>query len=128
MTERPYYFTLQGHFAIPCNDTEEWLRVFGSMDRNVRKTQVGPFDISTVFLGIDHNHFARDGADPILFETMIFGGDDAEVDYQTRCSTWDEAEQMHVAAEVVAAGLVARVKAAMSAAFPAVTDLPRETP
>jgi hypothetical protein len=30
-------------------------------------------EVSTVFLGVDHNFFGVGG--PILFETMIFGGD-----------------------------------------------------
>ena len=40
-----------------------------------------------------------------IFETMIFGaafsGDD---EYQTRCSTWDEAEAIHRAAIEVVKG------------------------
>ena len=53
----------------------------------VRKTYVGEAHISTVFLCIDHNHFGE--GTPILFETMIFGGDSD--DHQERYSTWDEA-------------------------------------
>lgn len=46
--------------------------------------------VSTVFLGIDHRYLEPR---PVLFETMVFGGPlDGEMD---RCSTWDEAEQMH---------------------------------
>ncbi len=42
--------------------------------------------VSTVFLGIDHNHF---GSKPILWETMIFGG---RLDgYQERYETFDDA-------------------------------------
>lgn len=40
-----------------------------SADRLLAKTQVGPFRVSTVFLGID----CRSGkGPPILFETMVF--------------------------------------------------------
>lgn len=49
--------------------------------------------VSTVFLGIDHGYLERK---PLLFETMIFGG--AHDQYQERCSTWEEAELMHVIA------------------------------
>lgn len=47
--------------------------------------------VSTVFLGIDHG-FGR-GDEPILFETMVFGGKlDGD---QARVATWDEAEKKH---------------------------------
>lgn len=54
--------------------------------------------VSTIFLGLDHN-FANMGPGqskhkPILFETMIFGTTQLP-DYQTRCCTWAEAEEMH---------------------------------
>lgn len=57
---------------------------------------IGVVHVSTVFLGLDHRHFG-DGP-PILFESMIFGGDHDQE--QRRCCTWDEAEKMH--AEMVA--------------------------
>ena len=47
--------------------------------------------ISTVFLGIDHN-FGAEGP-PLLFETMIFGGERDE--YQVRTATWADAELAH---------------------------------
>lgn len=47
--------------------------------------------VSTVFLGIDHSY--SDNGEPILFETMTFGGNFAY--YQERCCTWEEAELMH---------------------------------
>jgi hypothetical protein len=63
----------------------------------VALTTIGQVDISTVFLGLDHNFF---GGKPLLFETMVFGGDNNE--YQNRCSTWEEAESMHqLAVEMV---------------------------
>ena len=49
--------------------------------------------VSTVFLGLDH---AFDGGTPLLFETMIFGGEHDE--YQERYATWDEAEAGHLVA------------------------------
>lgn len=59
----------------------------------VGKTNVGPFFVSTVFLGIDHR-FGTDGP-PILFETMIFRGESMSEEYQTRYATWNEAEAGH---------------------------------
>ena len=48
-------------------------------------------EISTVFLGIDHSFSGA--KEPLLFETMVFGGPlDQEMD---RCSTYKQAERMH---------------------------------
>ena len=68
--------------------------------RRVDKDCIGDVEVSTVFLGLDHQYGS---GPPILFETMVFGGPlDGE---QERCSTWEEAEAMHAA-------MVERVKAA----------------
>jgi len=47
--------------------------------------------VSTMFLGMDHGGYMDDV--PILFETMVFGGPNDQ--YMDRCSTWEEAEDMH---------------------------------
>jgi hypothetical protein len=52
---------------------------------------------STVFIGLDHNW--GEGP-PLVFETMIFGGEFDQ--YQYRYSTWAEAEAGHA----VAVGMV----------------------
>lgn len=58
--------------------------------RRVDRTTIGDVRVSTVFLGVDHGH----GSDrPILFETMIFGGERHEE--QRRYCTWQEAEEGH---------------------------------
>lgn len=68
-------------------------------DRRVAETEIEGVRVSTVFLGLDHSDFTRSST-PVLFETMIFGGEhDA---YQERCCTWDEAEQMHARAVITA--------------------------
>ena len=62
-------------------------------DRKVARTDFpNGMWVSTVFLGLDHNHWGR--GPPLLFETMIFGAKDGS-EYQERCSTWEEAEEMH---------------------------------
>ncbi len=86
------FYTLDDHKnPVPCT-----LETWGSMYQNpefkrVAFDEVDGFDISTVFLGIDHNHF---GGRPILFETMVFNkqGDDV---FQDRYHTWDEAVKGH---------------------------------
>lgn len=67
----------------------QWMETPGV--RRVDKTTYGDVEVSTVFLGLDHR-FVDEG-EPILFETMIFGG---ELDEETdRCCTYAEAETMH---------------------------------
>ena len=92
---RPHYYILDGHTPIPTNDMDEWEGLLvNAQARTVAKTSIGNIEISTVFLGLDHNFY--DGGPPLLFETMIFGGHLDQ--YQERCSTWEEAEQQHAKA------------------------------
>ena len=79
-------------------DLISWASWYGKADRKVKKDKVGDVSVSTVFLGLDHQW--GDGP-PLLFETMVFGGElDQEMD---RYSTWEEAESGH-------AKMVERVK------------------
>lgn len=66
-------------------------RWFETGNRRVASDYIGNVFISTVFLGIDHS-FHVDGP-PILYETMIFGGDHDQ--YQDRYSTKEEAIAGH---------------------------------
>jgi hypothetical protein len=67
--------------------------------RRVGLTNVGPFVVSTVFLGMDHS--LRDTGLPVLWETMIFGlGDDEE--YCERYTSREAAEQGHAEAVALA--------------------------
>lgn len=85
-----YYYILEGKIAKPVDDAIEWAKRFEASNRTVKKTQLPDCDVSTVFLGINHRHGA--GA-PILFETMIFGGE--HDGFCERYSTWEEAEAGH---------------------------------
>ena len=91
-------YILEGKIPKLIDDTVAWARWFESADRHVARTQVGELYVSTVFLGLDHN-FHGISSLPILFETMIFGG---EIEYQERYSTWEEAEKGHKRAVRVA--------------------------
>jgi len=73
---------------------EVWAQAF-SLPRHVGHTQVGGVTVSTVWLGIDH---AYGGGPPLIFETMVFGGDHDEDVW--RYATEDEARLGH--ASVVA--------------------------
>ena len=88
------HYKLDGKTPVPLPEKQlfEWAEWYSNANRVVKQEKVGPYEVSTVFLGLDHNH-AQAGP-PILFETMIFSESEA-VDYQRRCSTWDQALAMH---------------------------------
>ena len=86
-------YILDGKKAVPCNDLMAWADWFETADRHVAQEAVGDIQVSTVFLGLNYRWGS---GEPLLFETMIFGGPDDG--YQTRCSTWEEAVAMHAKA------------------------------
>lgn len=73
-------------------DIYKWAKWFEQGDdvRRIAFTKLEGADVSTVFLGIDH---AYSGEKPVLFETMIFGGEHDE--YQERYHTLEEAMLGH---------------------------------
>jgi hypothetical protein len=93
--------------AVPIEDMGEWtLSRLESMRRvasTLLKVEEEEVHISTVFLGVDHSfNIGEEETPPILFETMIFGGKSSE--YQNRCSTWNEAIEMHLTGVAIALG------------------------
>lgn len=86
-------YILEGKVPVPCDDIITWGRWFETANRRVAKSMIGDVEVSTVFLGLDHSFGS---GPPILFETMIFGGEHDQD--QWRCSTWEEAEKQHAAA------------------------------
>lgn len=88
-----YIIGPDGKTPIPEPNLHKWGAWFQSsfVARRVALTEVGDVSISTVFLGLDHNFF-RSG-DPLLFETMVFGG--ALNEECERYSTWDGALAGH---------------------------------
>ena len=84
------HYILDGHKVVPV-DLMTWAKWFEKEERHIAKS--GDRDktwVSTVFLGLDHQY--GEGP-PLLFETMIFGGEHDQ--YQERCSTWEQAQAMH---------------------------------
>jgi hypothetical protein len=100
----PRYYMLVGHTPIAV-DMMTWAKAIEERRKSMRDKQEDPWRValteindkcyvSTVFIGLDHTW--RHG-DPLLFETMTFGGP-LDQD-QERYSTWEQAERGH--AEVV---------------------------
>lgn len=83
-------------------DFREWGDMFKG-ERHVAKTEIQKDGqkgrVSTVFLGIDHNHSGE--GPPLLFETMVFLGDGNDDDYCDRHATRAEAEAGHTEALAV---------------------------
>lgn len=72
------------------SDSLAWGLWFEKAERHVDRTEIGDVLVSTVFLGLNHNW--GDGP-PILYETMVFGGElDGEM---RRYCTKDEASAGH---------------------------------
>lgn len=90
MRRRKYYI-LKDKIPIVVDDLFEWAKNMGDISNTVvKKTVIGETEVSTVFLGVDYQCF---NGPPLLFETMIFGGEfDQDV---VRCSTWEQAEEQH---------------------------------
>lgn len=86
-------YILQGHTPVPEPDVQQWAVWYETADRTVAKTQVEEFQVSTVFLTIDHNWMG--GSPPLLFETMVFGPDSTTDLDMERYSTWEEAAAGH---------------------------------
>lgn len=86
-------YILDGKIPKPVSDLMEWAKWFETADRTVRKTEIGGVNVSTVFLGVDHSFEHYGKFEPILFETMIFGG--KHDGHMERYRTWDEAEIGH---------------------------------
>lgn len=86
-----YRYILDGRMPVEEADLMKWAKWFERADRKVALTALGGgVEVSTVFLGLNHNW--GDGP-PLLFETMVFGGEHDS--YQQYHSTWEEAEEGH---------------------------------
>ena len=102
-----YYLLNADHSISTTDDLTAWAQMHADIRlRRVAVTEWDGTQVSTVFLGLDHGF----GGPPLLFETMIFGGE-----YDLHCwrySTWDEA----VAGD---AAIVARLRAGLP---PSISD------
>lgn len=88
-----FYILTDDNKIIQTEDVDEWTRWRQSSDKwRVALTSLpGGIEISTVFLTL--NHEFRIDKPPILFETMVFGGEYDE--YTQRYRTYVGAEAGH---------------------------------
>lgn len=83
-------YILVGREPMLTPDLHEWGRWFETADRHVGDDEVGPYRISTVFLGIDSNYWS---GPPLLFETAVWEHDQWTI--EERYATYDQAEAGH---------------------------------
>ena len=83
-------YILKNGIPVPEPDLMTWARSFEKTDRVIEQTMIGDVKVSTVFLGLDHQFGS---GPPLLFETMIFGGDHDQD--QWRYATLGQAKTKH---------------------------------
>lgn len=99
--KRVMWYMLKDDKPVPADvispEFQEW---YNNIDnRRVARTDITKdIWVSTVFLGLDHNLYGA--GDPVLWETMIFGG--SEDMYQERATTQEEALEHHNVAVALA--------------------------
>lgn len=92
-----YLLAADGRTPIPTRDI---LAVQDQDEKGLRRIALTEFpdgvEISTVFLALDHRYDQRNGGSPLLWETMIFGGE--HDGYQQRYSTYESTANGHITA------------------------------
>ena len=90
-------YVLEDHTPVPCDDLFKWAKWCKTHERQVAVandyvvvTDFTEVRVSTVFLALDHRYGS---GPPLLFETMVFGGEHDQE--QERYGTWEEAEAGH---------------------------------
>ena len=76
---------------------DDWVRIMSEANKNdidikrIAYDKIGDVEASTVWLGL--NHAWNPDSPPLIFETMVFGGDDDG--WQDRYSTKEQAQTGH---------------------------------
>lgn len=90
-------YVLEGKEPRRALSVLDWMKWYANADRTVALTSIDGMDVSTVFIGIDHEYSPHGVryriARPRLFETAIFTS--SKVVRAFRHETWDEAAQAH---------------------------------
>ena len=90
----PRWYILDGHTPIPADRETASQFLYESDNSRVALTHVGPWEVSTVFLGMDRRFYG--GWPPLLFETLVFRDGTVDNDQtQERYCTWEEALAGH---------------------------------
>lgn len=87
-------YILEGKKPVPTWDLNAWGKFMESPERIIAQENIGDVFISTVFLGIDHSFKFDQEESPVLFESMVFGGNELNGTI-TRYHTYSEAKKGH---------------------------------
>jgi hypothetical protein len=89
-------YVLDGREPRRARSVLDWMKWFACTDRTIAHTLIDGIELSTVFIGIDHEfspHGERYRGQPMLFETAVFMT--SRVVRAVRYPTWDEAIAGH---------------------------------
>lgn len=78
--------------AKPVFEAAQWLED-NDHRRTLKRDEIGDILVSTVFLGLDHSFPWNEDKTPVLWETMIFGGEHDQ--YQERYTSHKDALEGH---------------------------------
>lgn len=85
------HYILRDKQVVAIDDLHTWAQWMENNSRQVMHAFGKGYEISTVFLGIDHGFLNI----PLFFETMVF--EDGEIEDSMRYQTYEEAERGHIA-------------------------------
>ena len=89
-----WYYILVDKEPRPVLDLIEWATWFETADRKVRQTNLpNTIYVSTIFIGLDHYFGTDKEHEPIVFETMVFGGKHDM--FRERYTNWADAVEGH---------------------------------
>jgi hypothetical protein len=102
--KRPRFYRLEGHVAVPCTGSYQecammFSQILGS-ERHIAEDEGPGWRLSTIFLGMDHNHHALamnlpvKQHPPLLFETAFFRKIEG-CEILARYTTWEQALTGH---------------------------------
>lgn len=101
------YYALIERKVVAIDDVIQWAQWMELARKNellhVGSDYVGPFWVSTVFLGLDHGFVPWDGPQPVLFETMVFPRTEQD-DPKDKANWRDEIMQRYCTLEQAEAG------------------------
>jgi hypothetical protein len=84
------YLIGEDHVPYAVYDLAQWALEYSRAFRHVARTEMeGGLVVSTIFTGVE----ASPIGEPMLFETMVFRGDDSWGRY--RYATWEQADAGH---------------------------------
>lgn len=80
---------------------EEYANLMENFEyRQIDRTHIGKYRISTIWMGLNYNFYSNDEEDKFIFETMIFCEDEENEfhNWEKRYGTLEEAKKGHIEA------------------------------